>query len=123
MSKLFLARPLLAEQVLLIELASIGGDAGFLPWTSSIGAGANSACRISTLSRRAFLGSKSDPLDCENPLILKWWSPMHDQLLSEQISKDQWLWFCRITDKLLEITPADTIDNCFSSRAMALARY
>jgi hypothetical protein len=54
---------------------------------------------------------KSDPHYCENPLILKWWSPAHDQLLSERISKEQWVWPWTIAPKIVEITPSETIDR------------
>jgi hypothetical protein len=54
---------------------------------------------------------KSDPNYCENPLILKWWSPVHDHLLSERISKEQWFWPWKITPKIVEITPVETIDS------------
>ena len=57
---------------------------------------------------------KADPQYCENPLILKWWSPIHDQLLSDRISKDQWVWPWTITEKLVEITPSETIEKWVS---------
>ena len=49
--------------------------------------------------------------DCENPLILKWWSPVHDHLLSERISKEQWGWPLTIVRKIEEITPSETLDQ------------
>jgi len=54
---------------------------------------------------------RSDPHDCENSLILKWWSPVHDHLLSECISKEQWVWPWTIASKIVEITRPETIDQ------------
>jgi hypothetical protein len=54
---------------------------------------------------------KGDPHYCENLLILKWWSSVHDHLLSERISKEQWLWPLKITEKIVEITPVEIIDR------------
>jgi hypothetical protein len=54
---------------------------------------------------------KANSEDCENPLILKWWSPAHDHLLSERISKEQWVWPWTITPKIVEITLSETLDE------------
>lgn len=44
-----------------------------------------------------------------NPHILKWWTPAHDQLLIEQIEKNQWLWYWGITDEIVAITSPDVM--------------
>ena len=45
----------------------------------------------------------------ENPHILKWWTPAHDQLMTEQIEREQWLWYWGITDEIVATTPPETI--------------
>ena len=45
-----------------------------------------------------------------NPHILKWWTSAHDQLIIEQIKKDQWLWYWGITDEVVKITPSKVIE-------------
>ena len=45
----------------------------------------------------------------KNPHILKWWTPAHDQLMTEQIEREQWLWYWGITDEIVATTPPDTI--------------
>jgi hypothetical protein len=47
---------------------------------------------------------------CKNPHILKWWTSSHDQLIVEQIEKEQWLWYWGITEEIVKITPPETID-------------
>src|SRR4030067_2445197 len=52
-----------------------------------------------------------NPIDlnyAKNPYILKWWSPAHDQLIVEQIEKEQWLWYWGILDKITAITLPET---------------
>lgn len=44
-----------------------------------------------------------------NPHILKWWTPAHDQLITKQIEREQWLWSCGITDEVVATTPPETI--------------
>lgn len=46
----------------------------------------------------------------KNPHILKWWTPAHDQLIVEQIEKDQWLWYWGITNEIVAITPPEVIE-------------
>ena len=60
--------------------------------------------------RPAYGNFRTDPHDCENPHILKWWSPSHDELLSKEIGKEQWVWYWGIIDKILAITPPETIE-------------
>ena len=47
----------------------------------------------------------------KNRYILKWWTPEHDKLLADQIGKEQWIWYWKITEKILEITSEETINN------------
>jgi hypothetical protein len=44
-----------------------------------------------------------------NPHILKWWTPEHDQLIVEQIEKEQWLWYWGIVDEVVAATMPETI--------------
>ena len=46
---------------------------------------------------------------CKNPYILKWWTTAHDQLITEQIEKEQWYWYWGITDEIVKVTPSDVI--------------
>jgi len=48
---------------------------------------------------------------CKNPLILKWWTSTHDQLIVKQIEKEQWLWYWGITDEITKATSAEVIDT------------
>jgi len=72
--------------------------------------------------RPAYGDFKSDPHDCENPLILKWWSPVHDHLLSERMREERWLWPLTITPKLVEITSEEILDR-WTSEDPLCARY
>ena len=49
------------------------------------------------------------PEYCENPHILRWWTPAHDVVIAKQIEEHQWDWYWGITDKLVAITPPDII--------------
>ncbi|MBI5950478.1 MAG: hypothetical protein HY865_02370 [Chloroflexi bacterium] len=41
----------------------------------------------------------------KNPHILKWWSPEHDNILSEQIAAKQWAWWSgKVTDEIVKST-------------------
>ncbi|MBM4465272.1 MAG: hypothetical protein FJ014_06960 [Chloroflexi bacterium] len=53
----------------------------------------------------------TEPSYAENQRILQWWTPQHDKLLVDQIAKDQWIWYLGITDRILEITPKETIES------------
>lgn len=46
---------------------------------------------------------------CKNPHILKWWSPAHDQVVIDQIEKEQWSWYWEITDEIVQITAKETL--------------
>jgi hypothetical protein len=46
----------------------------------------------------------------KNPHILKWWTSAPDQVIIEQIEKDQWLWYWRITEEIIRITPPEVIE-------------
>ncbi len=45
----------------------------------------------------------------DNPMILKWWSPAHDNLLAASISQQQWVWDCGIERLIVAITPPEII--------------
>ncbi len=61
--------------------------------------------------RSAYRNFRTEPRYCENSHILKWWSLSHDKLLSEQIEREQWVWYWDITDKILATTPPETIET------------
>jgi hypothetical protein len=44
-------------------------------------------------------------------MILKWWSPAHDNLLATSISQEQWVWPWDIERKLVAITPPEIIEQ------------
>jgi hypothetical protein len=44
-------------------------------------------------------------------MILKWWSPAHDELLATCISQEQWIWPWGIDKKIVAITPRQTIEE------------
>jgi hypothetical protein len=46
----------------------------------------------------------------ENPYILKWWTPAHDELLAELIAREQWHWYWQINDGIRAITPQETLE-------------
>lgn len=46
-----------------------------------------------------------------NKHILKWWTSTHDRLITERIEKEQWFWYWGITDAIVAITPAETIQS------------
>lgn len=49
--------------------------------------------------------------DSENPFILKWWTPTHDNLLCERIKKDQWIWYWNIREDILCVTEDSVIEK------------
>lgn len=51
------------------------------------------------------------PNYAKNRHILEWWTSAHDKLLADQISKDQWIWYWGITDRIVGITPGETIES------------
>ena len=57
------------------------------------------------------------PEDCQNPLILKWWTPLHDELMSKRIEDLRWHWYdpfldaMPLEDELVSITPHDVIEK------------
>jgi hypothetical protein len=59
----------------------------------------------------AYGSLRSNPLYCENPYILKWWTSSQDQLLSRQIQEKQWVWDADITKKIVAITPCEDIER------------
>lgn len=52
-----------------------------------------------------------NPRFCENPYILRWWTSSHDELISKQIEKDQWVWDWQISDAILAITSPEIIER------------
>ena len=53
----------------------------------------------------------AEPRYSENPTILKWWSPAHDNLLATSISQEQWVWPFGIRKKIVAITPPEIIEQ------------
>jgi hypothetical protein len=62
-------------------------------------------------NRPAYRPYKVDVEYAKNRRILKWWTPLHDQLLEKQISKWQWAWVWRISDEVIRATPEATLDR------------
>lgn len=58
----------------------------------------------------AYRGNSWELEYSNNPHILKWWSPAHDELLARQMNEEQWHWYWGITDKILAITPPETVE-------------
>jgi hypothetical protein len=52
----------------------------------------------------------AEPHYCKNKHILKWWTSSHDEVLSKQIEKEQWVWYWGVTDEIVALTPTDTIE-------------
>ena len=52
---------------------------------------------------------------CENEHILNWWNVEHDNLIKKLIVEKQWSWFWCATDEIINITPAEVINNWRSS--------
>lgn len=46
-----------------------------------------------------------------NDYILRWWTEKHDQLLAVEINTWQWVWYWKITDCIIAITPPDVIEQ------------
>jgi hypothetical protein len=58
--------------------------------------------------------SYSDPLPTQpsyakNQHILEWWTGAHDELLVAEIEEKHWIWYWSIVDKIIGITPSETI--------------
>jgi hypothetical protein len=53
----------------------------------------------------------AEPSYAKNPLILRWWTPAHDELLRKQIRLEQWGWYWSITDEIVALTPPDAIEK------------
>lgn len=47
----------------------------------------------------------------KNVHILKWWNSSHDQLLKNNIESEQWHWYNDICDKIVAMTPEETIKS------------
>ena len=54
--------------------------------------------------------SSVEPHYSKNRLVLRWWTPSHDELLSKQIEAEQWVWYVRIVDEILAVTPSEVIE-------------
>ena len=52
----------------------------------------------------------AEPHYSKNPLVLRWWTPSHDELLSRQIEAEQWVWYVGIADEILAVTPSEVIE-------------
>jgi tetratricopeptide (TPR) repeat protein len=53
----------------------------------------------------------TEPEYPQNPHILKWWTPSHDELMATLIQEQQWDWASRITDQIVEMTPEHVIQT------------
>lgn len=53
---------------------------------------------------------KAEPRYAKNRHILKWWKPVHNQAIIEQIAQKQWIWYWGITDEIVKITPAAELE-------------
>lgn len=57
------------------------------------------------------------PEDCQNTSILKWWTPLHDELMSMRIEELRWHWYdpfldaMTLEDELVSITALDVIEK------------
>lgn len=47
----------------------------------------------------------------DNPYILKWWTPSHDELIPLLIAKYQWNWFWLVTEEIVRITSPEIIQG------------
>ncbi len=70
----------------------------------------------------AYGDSRSNPLYCANPYILKWWTDAHDRLLSAQIKEKQWIWAWTITRRIVAISPQEAVQE-WKVRDPICARY
>lgn len=52
----------------------------------------------------------AEPHYCKNKHILKWWTSSHDEALVKQIEEEHWVWYWGVTDKIVAITPPETIE-------------
>lgn len=57
---------------------------------------------------------------CDNPHILKWWTPEHDKMLSESISKARWTWVWSIAKEIESITAPEVIKEWKDSDPICL---
>ena len=61
--------------------------------------------------RPAYEMPEPDPRDAHNPLILRWWTQEHDDLLRQLISERRWVWYWSASDAIGAITAASTLDQ------------
>ncbi len=60
----------------------------------------------------AYRHSPIDPRLAENPHILRWWTPVHDEILTDLIARWQWDWASKeVTDEVLKITPEEVVEK------------
>lgn len=55
--------------------------------------------------------AKSNKKSSKNKHILKWWNPDLDNLLAQQITKWQWVWYWGITEEIIKITDPFLIEE------------
>lgn len=53
---------------------------------------------------------KVEPHYSKNQYILKWWTSKHDNVLAEQIARNQWVWYWNVSNEIIKITPPDQIE-------------
>ena len=58
----------------------------------------------------AYRRFRTEPSYAKNPLMLRWWTPSHDELLRTKIQHDQWGWYWGITDEVVAVTPPEVIE-------------
>lgn len=61
--------------------------------------------------RSAYGLFKTEPHYSKDPFILKWWNSSLDEILINQISHWQWVWYWGITDEIVKNTASDTIEK------------
>jgi hypothetical protein len=61
--------------------------------------------------RPAYERFEAKPQYAQNPHILKWWTPLHDEILAAQIAHKHWIWYCSITDEIVEATQSLELDT------------
>lgn len=47
----------------------------------------------------------------QNPHVLRWWSPLHDDALRLEISRHHWLWYWHASDAIVAVTPREVLEG------------
>lgn len=51
------------------------------------------------------------PSYAENPFILRWWSPAHDEALRQEITRHHWLWYWHASNAIVAVTPGSDLEE------------